>query len=58
MYVSCVVLGIPKFLYLMPSLEILELAAKGKHKTYGKHCVPRSLLDFPDKLPSTAACVN
>lgn len=56
--IFCVVSGIPMLLYSVLSLELLELAAKGKDEMYGKHCVPRSLLDFPDSLPSTAACVN
>lgn len=36
----------------------LELAAKGKDEMCGKHHVPSSLLDFPENVLSTAACVN
>lgn len=50
--------GIPVLLYSVLSLELLEPAAKDKDEMYGKHCVPSSLLDFPDSLPSTEACVN
>ena len=38
---------------LVLALGLLQLAAKGKDETYGKYCVPRSRLDFLDKLHSS-----
>lgn len=57
-HIFCVVSGISTLLHPVLSSELLELAAKGKDEMYDKHSVPRSLPDFPDSLPSTAACVN